>query len=108
MMEPAAKKHKCDENEDSAELQSQLLARLYRFADPTPNLQEFWEGISHYNKDPVNANALFDLVRAIASRQMHYFTKIKGDGSFPAPHEVPRPVLWRVDWCAIRRLMEEA
>ena len=57
------------------DLSAQLLERLYRFADPIPKPYELGQGIPHYNNSPEYANILFDVVRAIASRKIHYLTR---------------------------------
>ena len=74
---------------DRAALESQLLARLYSWADPIPRRYEFASGIVHYNDSPDYHDFPWEVVRAIASRKVHYLAKIRREHE-QAPHEVPR------------------
>jgi hypothetical protein len=47
---------------------------LQTFAEPIPRAAEFVSGILHHNDSDKNRNQLFDVVRAIHSKKMHYLT----------------------------------
>ena len=53
---------------------TRLWKDLYKEADPIPSAEEFVTGIDHYNSRDSNRGLAFNVVRAIHSRKMHYYT----------------------------------
>jgi hypothetical protein len=57
-----------------ARTRARVMQELQRWAEPIPRADEFVSGILHHNDSDKNRNQLFDVVRAIHSKNMHYLT----------------------------------
>ena len=59
------------------------VGRMYEgcpaFADPIPTAQEFIDGIPHKSTDTAASGALGEVLRAMHSRKMHYYTILKDE-----------------------------
>ena len=65
----------------AAHARATVYAGLPAFADPIPSAEEFISGITHKNSNPVNRGQMWDVLRAMHSRKMHYFPRLKDDMS---------------------------
>ena len=76
----------------------QLFDLVLRLADPVPSEQEWVTGIAHRNNAARNRDVKFDPVRALTSKQMHYFTMLQE----ALPEEISQTRERQV-WCLLGR-----
>jgi hypothetical protein len=68
------------ESNEEARLRCEAIADVKKcllgYADPIPRQQDFINGIDHKNNNPRNSGQMWDVVRALHSRKMHYWSKL--------------------------------
>ena len=65
------------QNQRTEELADFLPPSLDKYCEPIPSAHEFLTGIPHRNNSADKAGELWDVVRALASKKVHYFAKMK-------------------------------
>ena len=65
------------QNQRTERLAHFLQPYLDQYCEPIPSAHEFLTGLPHRNDSAVKAGQLWDVVRALASKKMHYLAKLK-------------------------------
>ena len=65
-----------------------LLRELWDYADPLPSPKQIVAGIPHKNRDKQD-EPLWEMVRALASRKMHYLKQLESLMARPGPPQNP-------------------
>ncbi len=66
--QPWVIEERCGEDEH----EQAMLDYLAEYVDPVPSLEDIVQGIPHFNDDPCYAGKRWDVVRALASKKVHY------------------------------------